>query len=182
MAKKKGKGKKVEYNTSAAALAPFDVGARDIVATPLGVECTVVGVYNGALYLQWPGGLISPATAAPQKVHDKTGLEAYGYHRRPQSAHIQRSIDEREQALYDHRRYGAGREATQLPPLRGARPLTAVCALHSCTGKAAPPTAQFRLPLGPHGAQGTQQYAAYAMEQANPGSVLRPATAPAKKK
>jgi len=154
MAKKKGKGKKVEYNTSAAALAPFDVGARDIVATPLGVECTVVGVYNGALYLQWPGGLISPATAAPQKVHDKTGLEAYGYHRRPQSAHIQRSIDEREQALYDHRRYG----------------------------KAAPPTAQFRLPLGPHGAQGTQQYAAYAMEQANPGSVLRPATAPAKKK
>lgn len=125
-----------------------------MIATPLGVQCTVVGVRDGSLYLQWPGGLISPATCAPQKVHDATGLEAYGYSRRPQSAHIQRSIDERERALYDHRRYG----------------------------KAAPPTAQYRLPLGPHGAVGSQQFAAYAAETANPGSILRPATAPAKKK
>jgi len=153
MPKKKGKkGKKVDYLTTAAALAPFDVQPRDIVATPLGVQATVVGVHNGSLYLQWPGGLISPATAAPQKVHDKAGLEAYGYYRRPQSAHIQRSIDERERALYEHRRYGK-------PP---------------------PPTAQYKLPLGPHGANGSAPFAAYLMETANPGSVLRPNTAPTK--
>ena len=113
-----------------------------------------MGVRDGALWLQWPGGLISPATPAPQKVVNKEGLETYGYYRRPQSAHIQRSIDEREDALYNHRRYG----------------------------KPAPPTAQFRLPLGPHGPQGSQKFAAYAAETANPGSILRPSTAPAKKK
>ena len=150
--KKKGKKGKVEYLTTPDALAPFDLNVRDIVATPLGVECTVVGVRDGALWLKWPGGLISPATSAPQTVGDKAGLEAYGYHRRPQSAHIQRSIDEREQALYEHRRYG----------------------------KPAPATAQFRLPIGPHGATGTQAFAAYAAESANPGSILRPATAPGK--
>lgn len=154
MGKKKGKKGKVEYLVTPEALAPFGVGARDIIATPLGVECTVVGVMNGALYLQWPGGLISPATTAPQKVQNKAGLEMYGYHKRPQSAHIQRSIDEREEALYQHRRYG----------------------------KAAPKTAQFRLPLGPNGAQGSQRFSAYQQELTNPGSVLRPSTAPAKKK
>ena len=122
---KKGKGKKVELLTTPEALAPFGVSLRDIVATPLGVQCTVVGVKEGALQLQWPGGLISPATPAPQKVHDKGALELYGYHRRPDSAHIQRSLDERELALYNARRYGK-------PP---------------------PPTAQLRLPLGPPGAQ-----------------------------
>ena len=103
---------------------------------------------------RWPGGLVSAATCAPQKVHDKAGLEAYGYHRRPQSAHIQRSLDEREKALYQHRRYGK-------PP---------------------PPTAQYRLPLGPHGAQGSQQFAAYTQELLAPGSILKAAGAKDKKK
>ena len=86
MGKKKGKkGKKgPELLTSDEALAPFDVKVRDIVSTPLGVECTVVGVRDGSLYLQWPGGIVSAATAAPQKVHDKSAMELYGYHRRPQ--------------------------------------------------------------------------------------------------
>lgn len=150
---KKKKGK-VEYAITPDALAPFGVAVHDIMATPLGVECKVVGVRDGSLYLQWPGGLVSAATAAPQKVHDKAGLEAYGYNRRPQSAHIQRSIDDRDVALYNHRRYG----------------------------KPAPPTAQYRLPLGPHGAQGSQKYAAYAAESANPGSILKPAAGAAKPK
>ena len=156
MAKKKGKGKKggAAFLTTPEALEPFGVQVRDLVSTPLGVQCTVVGVKEGALYLQWPGGIVSAATCAPQKVHDASALALYGYHRRPQSAHIQRSIEERETALYNHRRYG----------------------------KAAPATAQYRLPLGPHGAQGSAQFAAYSAETANPGSILRPATAPAKKK
>ena len=149
---KKGKGAALEVTPEA--LAPFGVAVRDLVATPLGVQATVVGVKEGALMLQWPGGLVSPATTAPQKVKDKQGLELYGYSRRPQSAHIQRSIDEREAALYKQRRYGGP----------------------------APPTAQYRLPLGPHGVNGSQQYSAYLAESANPGSILRPATAPAKKK
>lgn len=154
---KKGKKGKVEYLVTPEALAPFNVKARDIMATPLGVECTVVGVRDGSLYLQWPGGLVSPATPAPGRVHNQQALEAYGYHVRPQSAHIQRSIDERENALYQHRRYGK-------PP---------------------PATAQYRLPLGPNGAQGSVRYSAYAQEVANPGSILKAANAdkkPAKKK
>lgn len=97
---------------------------------------------------------VSPATCAPQKVHDKAAMEMYGYHRRPQSAHIQRSIDERETALYNARRYGA-------------KP---------------PPTAQYRLPLGPNGAEGSQQFAAYNAELANPGSILKAAGGDKKKK
>ena len=50
----------------ATALAPFGFSSvNDIVATPLGVQCTVHGVKEGALFLKWPGGLISPATCAP---------------------------------------------------------------------------------------------------------------------
>uniref|UniRef100_A0A7S2HLP3 Uncharacterized protein n=1 Tax=Haptolina brevifila TaxID=156173 RepID=A0A7S2HLP3_9EUKA len=138
---KKGKGK-VEYLTTPEALAPFDMKANDIVATPLGVECTVHGVMNGSLYLKWPGGIISAATPAPQVTKSKVELETYGYHKRPQSAHIQRSIDDREDALYAHRRYGAPR----------------------------PKSAALRLPLGPHGVNGTERFAAYKAEVANPGS------------
>ena len=49
-------------------------------------------------------------------------------------------------------------------------------------GKPPPPTAQFRLPLGPHGAQGAPQFAAYAQELANPGSILKAATGDKAKK
>ena len=159
MGKKGKKGKKgATLDTTPEVLAPFGVSLRDLVATPLGVQCTVVGVKEGALYLQWPGGIVSAATAAPQKVGDKAGLEAYGYSRRPQSAHIQRSLDERERMLYNHRRYGGP----------------------------APTTAQYKLPLGPHGAAGHPQFAAYQSELANPGSILKAAGAggakPAKKK
>ena len=62
MPKKKGgkKGKKgPSLVTDAEALRPFDVNVRDIISTPLGVETTVVGVKDGALMVQWPGGLIS---------------------------------------------------------------------------------------------------------------------------
>ena len=80
MAKKKGKkGKKgAAFDMTPAALAPFGMAVNDIVATPLGVECTVHGVKDGALYLKWPGGLISPATTAPTKVRTQEHLENYG--------------------------------------------------------------------------------------------------------
>ena len=92
---KKGKGKKVEFLTDDEALSPFGVAMNDIVATPLGVYTTVIGVKEGALWLKWPGGIESPASPAPAKARNKAELETYGYSRRPQSAHIQRSIDER---------------------------------------------------------------------------------------
>ena len=158
MAKKKGgkKGKKgkVEYLVTPEALAPFACQANDIIATPLGVECTVVGVREGSLWLKWPGGLLSPATPAPEKAHTVDALELYGYSRRPQSAMIQRSIDERENALYENRRYG--------------KPL--------------PKTAKIPLPLGPHGKDGSERFAAYTKELKEPGSsgIVRPASAPAK--
>ena len=104
---KKGKGKKVEFLTDDASLAPFEVGVNDIIATPLGVTATVIGVRDGALWLKWPGGIESPASPAPAKARNKSELETYGYSRRPQSAHIQRSIDERLRAQYQQRRYGA---------------------------------------------------------------------------
>ena len=149
---KKGKGKGPAFLFTPEALAPFNVVVNDIVATPLGVQCTVHGVKDGSLYLKWPGGLISPATPAPTKVKDQDAMETYGYHRRPESAHVQRVLDERAKAEYEHRRYQ----------------------------KPAPKTAHMRLPLGPAGAQGSQQYQAYKAECANPGSILRPASAPAK--
>ena len=68
---KKGKGKGPAFLFTPEALAPFNVAVNDIVATPLGVQCTVHGVKDGSLYLKWPGGLISPATPAPAKVKDQ---------------------------------------------------------------------------------------------------------------
>ena len=92
---KKGKGKKVDFLVDEEALKPFDLAMGDIVATPLGVTATVIGVKEGALWLNWPGGIQSPASPAPQNTKNKADLATYGYNRRPQSAHIQRSIDER---------------------------------------------------------------------------------------
>jgi len=161
MPKKGGKkGKKgPALVTDAEALKPFDVNLRDIIATPLGVECTVVGVKDGALMLQWPGGLISPATPAPSTVHSVQDLGRFGYHKRPQSAHIQRTIDEREHALYEHRRYD--------------KPL--------------PLTARINLPLGKQGIargktglDGTQRYEAFQAYLKDP-SAPRPSSAPAGK-
>ena len=97
---KKGKGKKVDFLTTPEALAPFDMQVRDIVDTPLGVQATVVGVKDGALWVQWKGGIVTPASPAPTRAKTKSELETYGYARRPQSAHIQRSIDERLQVCH----------------------------------------------------------------------------------
>ena len=135
---KKGKGKKVEFLVDAEALAPFDCAVNDIIEPPLGVTCTVVGVRDGALWLQWPGGIVSPASPAPAKATNKAELQTYGYNRRPQSAHIQRSIDDRERAHYEQRRYG----------------------------KPGPKTAAIKLPLGPHGAVGSAAFAAFAASSA----------------
>ena len=92
---KKGKGKKVEFLVDEEALKPFDVAVNDIIDTPLGVSATVIGVRDGALWPNWPGGIQSPASPAPTKARNKAEIETYGYYRRPVSAHIQRSIDER---------------------------------------------------------------------------------------
>jgi len=133
---KKGKGKKVDFLTTPEALAPFDMQVRDIVDTPLGVQATVVGVKDGALWVQWKGGIVTPASPAPTRAKTKSELETYGYARRPQSAHIQRSIDERLQSQYQARRYG-------MPP---------------------PRTAAIKLPLGPNGITGSPAFAAFAAD------------------
>ena len=85
----------MEFLVTPEALAPFDVNVRDIIQTPLGVQATVVGVRDGALWLQWPGGIVSPATPQPEQAASKEKLLEFGYARRPESAHVQRSIDER---------------------------------------------------------------------------------------
>jgi len=131
---KKGKGKKVDFLVDADSLAPFEVQVRDMINTPLGVQATVIGVRDGALWLEWPGGIQSPASPQPAKAKNKVELETYGYSRRPPSAHIQRSIDERLRASYEQRRYG----------------------------KPGPKTAAIKLPLGPHGAAGSAAFAAFA--------------------
>ncbi len=103
--KKKGKGgKKVSLLTDDAALAPFECKLRDMIQTPLGVQCEVIGVKDGVLWLRWPGKLEAPA---PPTATNKAELNSYGYFRRPASAHIQRSIDERARANYEQRWYGA---------------------------------------------------------------------------
>jgi hypothetical protein len=107
---KKGKGK-VEFLTDAAALAPFDVNVRDMISTPLGVQCTVVGVRDGALWLEWPGGIVSPATPAPESAPSKERLLEFGYARRPESAHVQRSINERLRVRNPHSRDSTRRGA-----------------------------------------------------------------------
>ena len=136
---KKGKGKKVEFLVDDEALAPFEVKVNDMIKSPLGVVCTVVGVRDGSLWIQWPGGAVTPAATEPEKVHDKAALNQYGYSRRPQSAHIQRSINERVKAQYMQRRYGAP----------------------------GPKTAAMRLPLGP-GSAAFQAYASGARPQTAP--------------
>lgn len=131
---KKGKGKAPAFLTDDDALKPFDCQVRDIIATPLGVEATVVGVKDGSLWLEWPGGIVSPASPAPAKAKSKMELSTFGYNRRPQSAHIQRAIDERLKMQYQARRYGG-------PP---------------------PRTAAIKLPLGPNGMQGSAAFAQFA--------------------
>ena len=166
MPKKGGKkGKKgPALVTDAASLAPFNVNVRDIIATPLGVETTVVGVKDGALMVMWPGGLVTAATCAPSKAHNAQELSVFGYNKRPASAHIERSINEREQALYEHRRYD--------------KPL--------------PLTARINLPLGKKGVargktglDGTDKYEAfqaYLRDPLAPRAGSAPAGKDAKKK
>lgn len=104
--KKGKKGNKKEFLGDPASLAPYNVGLRDIIKTPLGVEVTVLGVNraDGLLWVKWPGNVESPL---PSKAKTKADMEAFGYVRRPQSAHIQRSIDERLNA-YFNQRYNGG--------------------------------------------------------------------------
>jgi len=135
---KKGKGKGPAFLDTPEALAPFQVSVNDIVTTPLGVQANVVGVKDGSLWLQWPGGIISPASPAPSKAKTKAELEAFGYARRPQSAHIQRDIDSRWLTQYKQRRYGAP----------------------------GPKTAAIKLPLGPNGTAGSAAFAAFAASEA----------------
>lgn len=100
---KKGKGKKESMATDATALTPWAVRVHDIIQTPLGVEATVLGVQGGDLWLQWPGQIKSPL---PNKAKDKPSMESFGYVRKPQWSHIQRSIDERQNMLFHQRYYG----------------------------------------------------------------------------
>lgn len=116
---KKGKGKKAEMETTGPAMEAFGVHLNDIVMTPLGVNATVLGVSSGALWLQFPGQIKAPL---PPKATNKNEMESYGYVKRPQSAHIQRSIDERTRQLFQQRYYngpGPKTAAMHLPWPKG---------------------------------------------------------------
>lgn len=108
----KGKDKGPEMLTDAAAFAPWDIELNDEITTPLGATVIAIGVKGGLLIVRWPGGyecasgldvkkhekaeinqLTSPPV--PDFAKDKGQLEQWGYERRPQSRHIQRSIDQR---------------------------------------------------------------------------------------
>ena len=123
----KGKEKAPAFLTDEAALAPFECRVRDIIETPLGVAATVVGVKDGTLWMEWPGGAISPASPGMRPEHEKSAepkskaeLETAGYRVRgtlqgqphQQSSIIQRAIDERARDRVKRDRYGLGR-----PPL-----------------------------------------------------------------
>uniref|UniRef100_A0A7S3EZS9 Uncharacterized protein n=1 Tax=Haptolina ericina TaxID=156174 RepID=A0A7S3EZS9_9EUKA len=139
MPKKKGKGKKgkKDFLVDLPSLQPYGVMPRDIIKTPLGVEATVLGVRDGLLWLQFQGNVQSPV---PSKAKTKADMEAFGYVRRPQSAHIHRSIVEREESYFNHRYYGTPGPKTAamrlpwpdgspafnaLAPVEKGRPLTA---------------------------------------------------------
>ena len=112
-------------------------------------------------------------------MHDKVGLEAYGYHRRPQSAHIQRSIDERLRVR--------AAWAWALSPGRASQPTRDMGSRFFFRRRVSdwqaqyqqrrynlpgPRTAALKLPLGPNGAAGSAAFAAFGAQQ-------RPVTAPA---
>jgi len=115
---KKGKGKKKEMLTSEADLKHFEVRVNDIIQTPLGVLANVIGMdkESGVLWLRWPSDIESPM---PPKCQSKAEMEAFGYVRKPDSAHIQRSLDERTEKVYQHKFYGGlmpKTAAMKLPP------------------------------------------------------------------
>lgn len=135
----KKKGNKKEFLVDAESLQPYGVRVRDIIKTPLGVEVTVLGVNraDGLLWVRWPGNVESPV---PSKARNQSDMESFGYIRRPQSAHIQRSIDERLAAHFNQQYYGQPGPKTAamrlpwpdppsgpgaLTPLERKRPVTA---------------------------------------------------------
>ncbi|KAL1524149.1 hypothetical protein AB1Y20_019058 [Prymnesium parvum] len=122
------KSSKKELLVDAASLRPYGVNYRDIITTPLGVEVTVLGVnrVDGLLWVRWPGNVDSPV---PSKAKTKHELEDYGYFKRPTSAHIQRSIDERTAAYFNQRYYGGSGPKTasiRLPWPEGSPAFTAL--------------------------------------------------------
>ena len=115
---KKGKGKKKEMCTAEADLKHFDVRVNDIIQTPLGVLATVIGMdkESGVLWLKWPSDIESPM---PPKCQSKAEMEAFGYVRKSNSVHIQRSLDARTEKVYQHKFYGGlmpKTAAMKLPP------------------------------------------------------------------
>ena len=54
-------------------------------------------------WLQWPGAIKAPL---PSKAKTQVEMEKFGYQRKPQWSHIQRSIDDRQQMLFHQRYYG----------------------------------------------------------------------------
>jgi hypothetical protein len=75
----------------------------------------VVGVSKGDLWLEFPGKILSPL---PTKAKTREDMVAYGYVRRPDSAHIERSIMTRQGAIFEQRFYrgpGPQTAAMRLP-------------------------------------------------------------------
>jgi hypothetical protein len=68
------------------------------------------------LWLKWPSDIESPM---PPKCQSKAEMEAFGYVRKSNSVHIQRSLDARTEKVYQHKFYGGlmpKTAAMKLPP------------------------------------------------------------------
>ena len=106
--------------TDEATLAPWAVRCHDILRTPLGVDAVVLGVSKKQLWLRYPGDVKAPL---PADAKTRDDLVRFGYTRRGEAAHIQRTLDERENLLFEQRYFGGPGPKTAdivLPEPKGA--------------------------------------------------------------
>jgi len=93
--KKGGKKKKVDFDASEEACAPFGFRARDIVKTPVGMEVTIIGVKlsdpadptSGRLWAKYGASHVCPL--GPKSPEE---FQARGYRKADSSAFIIRDI------------------------------------------------------------------------------------------
>ena len=76
---------------------------REPTTTTPRCSLTRIGRHEQVLWLKWPSDIESPM---PPKCQSKAEMEAFGYVRKSNSVHIQRSLDARTEKVYQHKFYG----------------------------------------------------------------------------
>ena len=79
----------ITFNTTYL-LEPFGLCAGDLIRTPMGTNAAVAGVYDGILYVIYPGGVTAPLS---DDVRSKESMEAAGYFREPEWRQIKGRCD-----------------------------------------------------------------------------------------